>query len=175
MSTHTRRRGHRTRCRRRSGSWCSATPASWTTPRYVCGEPPRCAGLVLPVGLRQDESRGVRTAPHAVSPSPRAALASSGFRVTLPPVWLPQPRGCAPVPRSLPVGLPLVQVEEDNREILRLLRDTGTAEKLEGMKRLIAQSACAPAAVALWRTAPRALPLATHTPHPPPHRSVRRP
>lgn len=35
---------------------------------------------------------------------------------------------------------PKPQVEEDNREILRLLRDSGTAEKLEGLKRLIAQS-----------------------------------
>jgi hypothetical protein len=34
-----------------------------------------------------------------------------------------------------------VQVEEDNREILRLLRDPGVQEKLEGLKRLIAQSA----------------------------------
>jgi hypothetical protein len=33
------------------------------------------------------------------------------------------------------------QVEEDNREILRLLRDPGVQEKLEGLKRLIAQSA----------------------------------
>ena len=136
---------------------------------------PALCGPCRARGLRQDEGRGVRTAPRAASSSPRSALASPVFRVTLPPVLLPQPRGCTPVPRSLPVGLPLVQVEEDNREILRLLRDTGTAEKLEGMKRLIAQSACAPAAVALWRTAPRALPLATHTPHPPPHRSVRRP
>jgi hypothetical protein len=32
-------------------------------------------------------------------------------------------------------------VEEDNRDILRLLRDPGVPEKLEGLKRLIAQSA----------------------------------
>ena len=64
-------------------------------------------------------------------------------------------------------GLPDAQVEEDNREILRLLRDSGTAEKLEGMKRLIAQSACGPACLALGGAAPRALgTLGTHTPHP---------
>lgn len=34
-------------------------------------------------------------------------------------------------------------MEEDNRETLRLLRESGTAEKLEGLKRLIAQSAWA--------------------------------
>ena len=32
-------------------------------------------------------------------------------------------------------------MEEDNREILRLLRDNSTQEKLEGLKRLIALSA----------------------------------
>lgn len=32
-------------------------------------------------------------------------------------------------------------MEEDNREILRLLRDNSTQDKLEGLKRLIALSA----------------------------------
>ena len=35
-------------------------------------------------------------------------------------------------------------MEDDNREILRLLRDNATAEKLEGLKRLIALSAFHP-------------------------------
>lgn len=34
------------------------------------------------------------------------------------------------------------QLEDDNREILRLLRLPTVPEKLEGLKRLIAQSAC---------------------------------
>ncbi len=37
-------------------------------------------------------------------------------------------------------------MEEDNRDILRLLRDPGVPEKLEGLKRLIAQSASSAAA-----------------------------
>ena len=37
--------------------------------------------------------------------------------------------------------LSAAQLEEDNREVLRLLRDSGVPEKLEGLKRLIAQSA----------------------------------
>jgi len=52
---------------------------------------------------------------------------------------------------ACPVGFPdarptlapfsVRQLEEDNREVLRLLRDSGVPEKLEGLKRLIAQSA----------------------------------
>ena len=45
--------------------------------------------------------------------------------------------------RTLRSSRPLPQVEEDNRETMRLLRESGTAEKLEGLKRLIAQSAWA--------------------------------
>lgn len=45
---------------------------------------------------------------------------------------------------TLATGLPsffFAQMEEDNREILRLLRDNSTQDKLEGLKRLIALSA----------------------------------
>ena len=48
-----------------------------------------------------------------------------------------------------------LQLEEDNREVLRLLRDTNVPEKLEGLKRLIAQSA-RPAAQRLSQPLPSA-------------------
>lgn len=41
---------------------------------------------------------------------------------------------------SHPRLLTRAQLEEDNRDILRLLRESSVAEKLEGLKRLIAQS-----------------------------------
>jgi hypothetical protein len=142
----------------------------------TCAGSPAGGGPVSGSSPRQKrESRGGRHAPRAASPSPRAALASPVFRVTPPPVSPLLPRGCFPAALTPLGGVPpSSQVEEDNREILRLLRDTGTAEKLEGMKRLIAQSECGPrsrGALETWHLGHCHLPLTRRTPH----RSVRRP
>ena len=54
---------------------------------------------------------------------------------------LPPARRACPLAARTPLIRPRRQLEEDNREVLRLLRDQGVPEKLEGLKRLIAQSA----------------------------------
>lgn len=51
------------------------------------------------------------------------------------------PLFCFPDARPTLAPFSVRQLEEDNREVLRLLRDSGVPEKLEGLKRLIAQSA----------------------------------
>lgn len=54
-----------------------------------------------------------------------------------------------------------LQMEEDNREILRLLRDNSTQDKLEGLKRLIALSAPPHSTLALEFSIPSVLWLLT--------------
>ena len=53
---------------------------------------------------------------------------------------MPPARRASPLRASHKTDPPRRQLEEDNREVLRLLRDPGVPEKLEGLKRLIAQS-----------------------------------